>query len=90
MLSAKQNRVQSLYKAMIGVLKNGPYYEKGPFYTRIVGKNDHFTVISMAVHGHFSIISLQNMMVKRFGSHKMTISYPNICYNEMCYKGIAL
>ena len=51
---------------MIGVFKSGPYYEKGPLYTRVVGKNDHFTVISMSVHGHFSIISLQNMMVKCF------------------------
>ena len=26
---------------------------------------------------------------KKFGSH-MTVLYPNLCYNEVCYKGNAL
>ena len=35
--------------------------------------------------GHFV-----NSMAKKFGSHNMTVLYPNPCYNEVCYKGIAL
>ena len=29
-------------------------------------------------------------MVKQFGSHNMTVLYPNLCSNEVCYKGTAL
>ena len=27
---------------------------------------------------------------KKFGSHSMTVIYPNRCYKEVCYKGTAL
>ena len=28
-------------------------------------------------------------MVEKFGSHIITLLYPNQCNNEMCYKGTA-
>ena len=31
-----------------------------------------------------------NSKLKISGSHKMTLLYPNLCYNEVCYKGTAL
>ena len=36
------------------------------------------------------IIPLLNFMGKSFGSHNMTVLYPNSCYNEVCYKWTAL
>ena len=27
---------------------------------------------------------------KKFGNHNMAVLYPNLCYNEVCYKGTAL
>ena len=50
---------------------------KGKFYRGII-------------HGHFSIIPLQNAMVKQFGSHNMGMLYPILCYKEVFCKGIAL
>ena len=38
-------------------------------------------------NGHFPIIPLYNSMAK-FESHRMTMLYPNPCYNEVCYKGM--
>ena len=29
-------------------------------------------------------------MVNNHGSHNMTVLYPNLCYNGMCYKGTAM
>ena len=46
--------------------------------------------IILHFHHHFPIIPLLNFMVKRFGSHNMTMLYPHLCYNEVCYKGITL
>ena len=43
-------------------------------------------------HGHNPIIPLQNSMVKKFGSHNMTLLHVHriLCYNEVCYNGTAL
>ena len=35
----------------------------------------------------FSYNSLFKFNGKTFGSHTMTVLYPNQCYNEVCYKG---
>ena len=29
-------------------------------------------------------------MIKKIGSHKMTVFYPNPCYKAVCYKGTVL
>ena len=55
---------------------------KGQFYRRITGK--------LPFYGHSLVISLQNAMVKNFGSHKVTVLFPYSCYKEVCYKGTAL
>ena len=34
-------------------------------------------------HGHFPIIPLQNSMVKKIGSHCMTLLCPNLCYRDV-------
>ena len=34
------------------------------------------------VIGHFPIIPLKNSMAKRFGSHNMTVLYPNSCFSD--------
>ena len=36
------------------------------------------------------MIPLENSIVKKFGSHIMTVFCPNLCYNEVCYKGTAM
>ena len=36
------------------------------------------------------VIPLKNSMVNNFGSHNMTVFYPNLCYTKLCYKGTAL
>ena len=33
---------------------------------------------------------MKNSMLKKFGSHNMTVLNPNLCYNDVCYKGTAL
>ena len=38
----------------------------------------------------FSYNSFVKLHGKKFGSHNMTLLYPNLCYNEVCYKGTAL
>ena len=42
---------------------------------------------------HFMIIFLylyKNSLLKKIGSHIMTMLYPNPCYKDVCYKGTAL
>ena len=62
---------------------NESCYIKRQFYKRIIGKMTIIMVI-------FPIIPLENSMVKKFMSHNMTVFYPNLCNNEVCYKGNAL
>ena len=38
----------------------------------------------------FPIISFLNSMVKKIGSHNMTMLNQNMGYNKVCYKGTAL
>ena len=38
------------------------------------------------LHGHFPIILLYNAIVKKIGSNNMTLLYPNLCNNKVCYK----
>ena len=70
-----QCTVQSLYKATFCVHRNVPCYNV-KFYKGII--------IKWPFHGHFPIIPLYNSMVKKYGSHNMTVLYPNPCYNEVC------
>ena len=71
---------------------------KGQFYKGILGKcpfYSYFLIIpckirKMIILWSFTIIPLQNSMVKKFGSHSMTLLYPDLCYNKACYKGTAL
>ena len=51
---------------------------KGQFYKGIIG-------ISF-----FPYNSFEKFHGKKIGSHSMTVLYPNLCYNEVCYKGTAL
>ena len=55
---------------------------------------DHFKVnhVKMTIKLSFSYNTFINSMVKKFGSQNMTYIhyYPNLCYNELCYKGTAL
>ena len=39
----------------------------------------------------FSYNSVVKFHIKmKNGSHNMTVLYPNLCYNKVCYKGTAL
>ena len=38
----------------------------------------------------FSYNALVGFHGKIFGSHNMTVLYPNLCYNEACYKEATL
>ena len=38
----------------------------------------------------FPIFPLNSYRVEGFGSHNLTVLYPNPCYDKMCYKGTAL
>ena len=60
---------ESCYK---GTILQWKYIEKEPFILRK-------TTI------HFTRIPLQNVMVKKFGKHNLTVLYSNLCYNEVCY-----
>ena len=45
----------------------------------------------MTMQWSFSYNSFVKFHVKKFGSHNMTVLYPNLCYNEpheVCYKGM--
>ena len=79
--------VQFLYNAMFGsicmdrVISEWCY--KGTILQRNYRKNVHFSL-------SFSHSSLKNSRINKFGSHNITVVYPNLCYNKMCYKGTAL
>ena len=47
---------------------------------------NNFTVILLS----FSYKSIVKLNGKTFGSHNMTMLYPNLCYNKACYKKTAL
>ena len=47
---------------------------QGENFTKVLQENDPFEKF----HG------------KTFGSHNMTLLYPNPCYNVLCYKGTTL
>ena len=50
-------------------------------------RNDRKTTMEWSFH----IIPLENsMVIKKLGSHNMTVLYLNLCYNEARYKGTAL
>ena len=44
----------------------------------------------MNISGSFLYISVVKFQGKIFGSHNMTMLYPNLFCNEVCYKGTAL
>ena len=44
----------------------------------------------MTMKWSFSYNSFIKFHGKKFGSHNMTVLYPNPCFNEVCYKEIAL
>ena len=44
----------------------------------------------MTILWSFSYNSFVKFHGKKFGSHNMTVLYPNLCYNKVCYKGSAL
>ena len=44
----------------------------------------------MTIIWSFSYHSFVKSNDKKFGSRIMTVLYPNLCYNEVCYKGTAL
>ena len=41
----------------------------------------------MTILWSFSYNSFVKFHGKKFGIHNITLLYPNLCYNEMCYKG---
>ena len=60
---------------MFGINNNGLCYIKGKFYNGNIVK----TTI------HFTITPLQNVMVKTFGNHNLSVLYSNLCYNGVYY-----
>ena len=38
----------------------------------------------MTIKWSFSLNSFVKFHCKKFGSHNMTVLYPNLCYNEVC------
>ena len=89
--------VQSLYNARLGVNRNRPWTAlqanhalNGQFLQRNYRKMTMYlqrNYRKMTITWSFSYNSF---VKKKIVSHNMTMFYPNLCYTEMCYKGIAL
>ena len=47
-------------------------------------------IIGVTLKWSFSYKFFVKFHVKKIGSHKMTVFYPNLRHNEVCYKRIAL
>ena len=72
--------MQSLYNAMFMVHVISEVHYKGTILLRTI----------LLIIWSFSYDSFVKFCGKKFGSHNMTMLYPNPCYNEVCFKGTAL
>ena len=73
--------IMQLSPFMYGVHRNGQCY-KGTISQRNYRK--------MTIQWSFSYDSFVKFHAKKFGSHNITVLYPNLCYNKVCYKGTIL
>ena len=85
-LDAPFIKVQSCLSGTVQSLRNGPCYKTPCYKWTILQRNYRKMIISWS----FSCNSFVKFQGKKFGSHNMTLLYPNPCYNEVCYIETAL